>query len=119
MREKLSKKDRLEHIVAAIDRVFRFLEGITAEGFKENEMVQFAVIKNFEIIGEAAYHIPKDYRMKNEEVIEWRKIIAFRHILIHDYYKINTAIIWNAVENKLPELKEEIEKLIEKEEDIK
>lgn len=114
MKEKPSKKDRLEHMIEAIDRIFRFVEGQDYEQFKANEMAQFAVIKNFEIIGEAAYQIPKEFRLENEEKIEWRKIIAFRHILVHDYYKINTTIIWNAIENKLGDLKAEIEKLLEK-----
>ncbi len=116
MREKLSRKDRLEHIIEAIDRIFRFVEDMDHEEFDVHEMAQYAVIKNFEIIGEAAYQIPKEFRMANEEKIEWRKIIAFRHILVHDYYKINTIIIWNAIENKLSGLKVEVEKLLEAEE---
>jgi len=115
MKDKPSRKDRLEHMVEAIERVFRFTKGITQEEFQENEMVQFAVIKNLEIIGEAAYNVPKDYRLANEERIEWRKIIAFRHILVHNYYKINTTIVWNAIEGKLPQLKSDIEELIKSE----
>lgn len=115
MKEKPSKIDRLHHMVEAIDRILKFVENMEYENFVDNEMAQFAVIKNFEIIGEAAYHLPKDYRMANEQIIEWRKIIAFRHILVHDYYKINTEIIWKAIQGKLVELKKEIEKLIKKE----
>jgi len=115
MKEKPSKIDRLNHIVEAIDRILKFVKDMDYENFVKNEMAQFAVIKNFEIIGEAAYHLPKDYRITNEENIEWRKIIAFRHILVHDYYKINTEIIWNAIQGKLVELKKEIKELIKKE----
>lgn len=115
MSEKPAKIDRLQHIVEAIDRIFEFVKDMDYEHFLNNEMAQFAVIKNFEIIGEAAYHLPKDYRMANEENIEWRKIIAFRHILVHDYYKINTLIIWNAIQGKLLELRAEVEKLITEE----
>jgi uncharacterized protein with HEPN domain len=77
-------------------------------------MAQFAIIKNFEIIGEAAYRLPEEVRALNEN-IEWRKIIAFRHILVHDYYKVNTRIVWNAIENKLPEMKLEIAQMLEEE----
>jgi uncharacterized protein with HEPN domain len=112
MNEKPAKIDRLQHIVEAIDRILKFVDGMEYEHFLANEMAQFAVIKNFEIIGEAAYQLPKDYRMANEEKIEWRKIIAFRHILVHDYYKINTEIIWNAIHGKLVEMKGEVEELI-------
>jgi len=111
MKERPSKVERLGHILEAIERIFRFVENMDYEEFSGDEMAQFAVIKNFEIIGEAAYHIPKEFRLKHEE-IEWRKIIAFRHILVHDYYKINTKIVWNSIENKLLELKKAIEKLL-------
>jgi uncharacterized protein with HEPN domain len=76
-------------------------------------MAQFAIIKNFEIIGEAAYHLPKELRLSNNK-IEWRKVIAFRYLLVYDYYKINTQIIWNATENKLLHMKTEIEKMLKK-----
>lgn len=75
-------------------------------------MAQFAIIKNFEIIGEAAYQLPRDFREANS-TIEWRKMIAFRHILVHDYYKINTAIVWNAIVYRLEELKRQIEVLLD------
>lgn len=113
MNEKPSKKDRLEHIIEAIDRIFRFVENMDYLQFSKNEMAQFAVIKNFEIIGEAAYQLPKEFRLANEEKIEWRKIIAFRHILVHDYYKINTEIVWNSIESKLVSLKEDIQELLQ------
>ena len=95
MSDRPTNKDRLAHIVQAIDRIFRFVDNLDHDQFSENEMAQFAIIKNFEIIGEAAYQLSKELRTKHPE-IEWRKIIAFRHILVHDYYKINTQIVWNA-----------------------
>lgn len=83
---------------------------MTYEDFSKNEMAQFAVIKNFEIIGEAAFKLPKSF-IEQHEAIEWRKIIGFRHILVHDYYRINPEIIWNAIENKLTDLKINIERI--------
>jgi uncharacterized protein with HEPN domain len=107
-----SERERLEHIITAIDRIFRFRNQLSYDEFVENEMAQFAIIKNFEIIGEAAYHLPKELKLSNDR-IEWRKVIAFRHILVHDYYKINTQIIWNAIENKLMKMKIEVKKILE------
>ena len=73
--------------------------------FEEAEETQYAVIKNFEIIGEAAYHLPRELREAHPApAVEWRKITAFRHILVHDYYKINLTILWNAKEEKLETL---------------
>lgn len=110
MSVKPSELERLRHIIEAIDRILRFREDLTYEDFSKNEMAQFAIIKCFEIIGEAAYHLPREMR-ETYNHIEWRKIIAFRHILVHDYYKVNTTIIWNAIENKLIELKVDIERI--------
>jgi len=114
MSVKPSDQERLEHIIEAIDRIFRFKDQLSYSDFLKNEMAQFAIIKNFEIIGEAAYNLPKEVRAKNDR-IEWRKVITFRHILVHDYYKINTEIIWNAIENKLINMKVEVEKMLENE----
>jgi len=115
MKKKLSKEERLIHMLEAIDRIFRFIEGIDYEEFLKNEMAQYAVIKNFEIIGEAAYQLPKEYRETNKDKIEWRKIMGLRHVLVHDYYKINKEIVWNTIHEKLLELREAIIQLIEKE----
>ena len=82
MKEKPSKEERLKHMLEAIERIFRFVKDIDYEEFLKNEMAQYAVIKNFEIIGEAAYQLPKEYRKANEEKIEWRKIMGLRHVLV-------------------------------------
>lgn len=115
MKEKLSKEERLNHIIEAIDRIFRFVEDMDYEEFLRSEMAQYAVIKNFEIIGEAAYQLPNEYRKENEDKIEWRKIMGLRHVLVHDYYKINKEIIWITIQERLLELREAIIELIEKE----
>jgi len=103
---------RLSHIIEAIDRINRFTENMDFQAFQANEMAQFAVIKNFEIIGEAAYQISSDLKDKYVE-IEWRKIEAFRHVLVHEYYKIDMAIVWNAKENRLLDLKISVEDILE------
>lgn len=101
-------------MLEAIDRIFRFRQELTYADFAQNEMAQFAIIKNFEIIGEAAYQLPREIRAVNEN-IEWRKVIAFRHILVHDYYRINTQVVWNAIENKLANMRSEIEIMLKTE----
>ena len=111
MSEKPVNKERLAHIIEAIDRIFRFTDDMTFETFLENEMAQFAIIKNLEIIGEAAYQIDKALK-DSYPAIEWRKIMAFRHILVHDYYKINMEIVWNAKQKKLMDLKIQVEAIL-------
>jgi len=112
MSEYPNDKERIDHMIKAIDRIFSFTQEISVDDFYSNEMVQYAVIKNLEIIGEAANKISAEARALNLK-IEWRKIIAFRHILVHDYYIINLEIVWNAIENKLFDLKIELENMKE------
>jgi uncharacterized protein with HEPN domain len=71
-----------------------------------------AVVRNLEIIGEAARMLPEDVRSRATEV-EWRKIIGMRHILAHEYFGISTAIVWDIVENKLTDLKTACRRLLE------
>lgn len=105
---------RLSHVLEAIERINRFTKNMDFKGFQENEMAQFAVIKNFEIIGEATYQISDDLKDKYPDV-EWRKISAFRHILVHEYYQVDMVIVWNARQERIIELKDQIEEIIEKE----
>lgn len=111
MSEKPDDRERLAHIIEAIDRIKKFTDGMTYEEFAENEMAQFAVIKNFEIIGEAAYHLSDELKKGNPD-IEWRKIQAFRHILVHDYYRINLEMVWKAKEQKIDDLRRRVEHLL-------
>lgn len=106
-------RERLEHILQAITWIRKFTRGLDFKTFAENEMAQFAIIKNFEIIGEAAYHLSEEIKHENPDV-EWRKIIAFRHILVRDYYRINLEIVWNAREGKLEGLRRQIERILKK-----
>ena len=104
-------RERLNHIIEAIDRIKRFTGAMDFEAFSKDEVVQFAIIKNFEIIGEAAYHLTDEIKAENPEV-EWKKIMAFRHILVHDYYKINLEIVWKARKNKIDELRKQIKEIL-------
>jgi uncharacterized protein with HEPN domain len=87
MREKVRDKGRLQHILESIDYVLEFTDEIDFEKFLKNKMLQFAVIKNIEIIGEASYKITKELKEKHPE-IEWLVITDLRHVLVHGYYQI-------------------------------
>lgn len=73
-----------------------------------------AIIRNFEIIGEAASKVPEDLRRKYPSV-EWRKIADFRNVLAHQYFGIDYEIMWDIIKTKLPPLREGILSIIEKE----
>jgi len=104
---------RLEDMIKAIIKIEKYTDDIYFEEFEENELIQDAVFKNFEIIGEAAYKVSKRTK-KSFELIEWRNIEALRHKLVHDYYEIDLGIVWNTKEKRLPELRELITKLLKK-----
>jgi uncharacterized protein with HEPN domain len=70
-----------------------------------------AVIRQFEIIGEATRHITEDYRALHS-VIPWQKMVAMRNFLAHDYLNIDIKIIWDTAKNQLPILKKQLETII-------
>lgn len=111
------KKDPIiyiEHIGSCISRIIEYTEGIDEDGFLKNNLIQDAVIRNFEIIGEAAKKLNDDFRVKYSE-IEWKKIAGMRDKLIHDYIGVDLWAVWGVVENIIPTLKTQIEDIIKKE----
>ena len=108
MREKPKDKTRLPHILEAIDNLFEFTQGITFEEYKSNKILRFAVIKNLEIIGEAAYLLTKEFRANHPDV-EWNTVIGMRHVLVHGYYQIKDEIVWASIQTDLKPFKEKIE----------
>jgi len=103
--------ERLQQIIKAVDKIDRYTEDVDLNGFEDNEMIQDAVFKNLEIIGEAAYKISNELKEMYDH-IEWRKIEGLRHKLVHDYYKIDLEIVWNTKSNSLPQLKVDIDKIL-------
>jgi len=72
-------------------------------------LVRDAVIRNLEIIGEAAKNIPKSIKEKYPD-IKWRELAGLRDILIHRYFEVNIRILWDIIKNKLPDLKRKVAK---------
>ena len=102
----------LKHILDYIGKIERYLQGYDLEKFKNNEEKIDSVVRNVEIIGEAANNLTRDFRSKNPQ-IEWREIINTRNRIIHGYAIVDLEIIWNVTQNDLPKLKVEIEKILE------
>ena len=102
----------LKDILTCIGKVKKYLQDFDFEEFKTNEEKIDAVIRNVEIIGEAANNLTRDFRSKNPQV-EWRKIISTRNRIIHGYATVDLEIIWNITQSDLDILKIKIEKILE------
>lgn len=102
---------RVKDILQAIDRIEQYINGMTAFQFKKNQLVIDAVIRNFEIIGEASNSIPLTIQRAHPH-IPWRQMIALRNFLIHEYFGVDVSTIWQTAHNHLPTLKQELLSLI-------
>lgn len=97
----------LEHILECISLIEEYTRNLSLEDFKHNSLVQDSTFRRLEIIGEAVKQIPNDFRDSHSEV-EWKKIAGLRDKLIHEYFGIDIELTWEIVQNKLPQLKENI-----------
>ena len=100
----------LAHILECADRIERYL-GQDREAFLRDTMVQDAVIRNFEVIGEAAKRIPEQFRVVHAE-IPWRLMAGFRDVLIHDYEGIDLERVWRIAQKDLPAVKTAITQIL-------
>lgn len=115
MREADKDPLRLDHIIEAANNVVRFIEGKSLENIQKDDILFFAIVKNIEIIGEAAFMLTKDYKENNPE-IPWRQIAGMRHVLVHDYYKISPIEVYKVATEDLPII---IPKIIELKDKLK
>ncbi len=102
----------LEDIRNAADFVKTATDGVALHQFKQNRMLRQAVERNFEIIGEAMRRLEKDDPDTAARIAGYRRIIAFRNVLIHGYDVIDPAIVWSAVEDDLAPLLRDVKALL-------
>jgi uncharacterized protein with HEPN domain len=100
----------IEHILESIRKIEVFVTGLTKPEFDQNAMIQDAVIRNFEIIGEATKKISKRFTALHPN-IPWQDMAGMRDKLIHDYLDVDLDVLWKTVEVDLPLLKEMISSL--------
>lgn len=108
--KKLSDKERLAHILDHIAYTEKALVNVNEEEFLNNFILNTAVTKWIEIIGEASYKISKEFKAANAN-IPWKNIEGLRHVLVHDYIEIDTKQLWYIIQTDIPELKQQIENL--------
>jgi uncharacterized protein with HEPN domain len=103
----------LDDILEAIQQIRTYSADLDEDAFKKDRKTQDAIIRNLEIIGEAAGKLPEQIQ-KDETKIDWRKITGLRNILIHEYFGINLPIVWDVVQNKLGPLDKACRSLLER-----
>jgi len=108
----MSEKDRdiilfIEDILSAIQKIEKYTSDKTASEFQKDDMALDAVIRNFEVIGEAARNIPAATQSRFPAV-EWKEVVGFRNILIHNYFGVDVESVWDTVQKNIPLLKQHV-----------
>lgn len=112
MREVVRDRDRLEHILESINRILTFAQGKSKKDLEADSLIFFGIIKNIEIIGEATYKLTDTFKLQHPEV-PWIAISKMRHVLVHDYYQIDSDQVWHVINTDLEPLKKQIESQIQ------
>lgn len=101
----------LEDMLESALKIKRYTLNLDYDSFANDDKTIDAVVRNFEIIGEAANRTDPDFRIMNPE-IEWNRIRGFRNRIVHDYFGIDYEIVWTIIENDLGNLIKQIESVI-------
>jgi uncharacterized protein with HEPN domain len=102
----------LKHIGDALDQIETYLLGKSFEEFMSNKMLQDAVVRQLEIVGEATRNVSDNFRRRDRS-IPWGQIVGMRNRIAHDYLNVDMEIVWDIVSQDLPLLKTRITKLLE------
>lgn len=106
--------DYLEDILDAIEKIESFTTGMTYHQFSKDDKTMYAVIRAFEIIGEATKNIPARLRRKHEG-IPWKEMAGMRDKMIHEYFGVDLKVVWETVQKDIPSLKPLMVQVIEQE----
>ncbi len=106
--------DFIGDILEAMERISLYIKDLTCQKFLEDRKTQDAVVRNFEIIGEAAKNLSSDFKAQNASV-PWKKISGLRDKLIHFYFGVDNKIVWSIAKKELPHLYKTIRSLLTEE----
>ena len=102
----------LAHIADAIGQIVTYTAG-GRDDFMKNRMIQDAVVRNFEVIGEATKNLSEKTKSQRPE-IPWRRVAGLRDVLIHEYMGVNLEDVWRVIQSELPALRAAVEELLGK-----
>ncbi|HIH22479.1 TPA: DUF86 domain-containing protein [Candidatus Micrarchaeota archaeon] len=103
----------LKHMLEAIQRIKDYTKNMDVKAFFNNNMVEDAVVRNIEIIGEASKNLSAEFKKKYSDV-PWKDISGMRDRIVHFYFGLDFGLVWNVVEHDLPKLEKSIRKILEK-----
>lgn len=101
----------LSDMKEAAEKILKYTQGLSFEDFLADDKTIDAVVRNFEIIGEASLRIDEEFRLENPQ-IEWKKLRGFRNRIVHDYFGIDYEIVWSILTQDLEELVFQLDQLL-------
>lgn len=101
-------------MLEAINAIQQYVTDVDYQTFLTNRMIRDAVVRNVQVLGEAANRVPKVFR-EQHSTIEWTRIIRTRHILVHDYFGLDYEIIWRIITLHLPQLRQSLDIILDNE----
>ena len=107
MKELRRDKIRLMHILEAIERLEKYAGGLTREQLEADVLRYYGIVKNIEIIGEAARMLTDDFKNANQDV-PWLSIANMRNFLVHEYFQVDSDTVWEVIHGDIVELKKHI-----------
>ena len=102
---------RLEHILEAIERLQTHAGSLTKEELEQDVMRYYGIVKNIEIIGEAARMLSEQFRQQYKDV-NWRVIANMRNFLVHEYFRVDSDVVWSVINKEIVELKTHVEQYL-------
>ncbi len=111
MRERARDKGRLEDIIEYSTNVTNLIEGYSLEALVADKRTYYSVMKNIEVVGEAAYMLTKAFKNSHPE-IPWKVVQGMRHILVHDYANVVTATLYDTAVNDMLPLRQQVERYL-------
>jgi uncharacterized protein with HEPN domain len=111
MREKLRDKGRIEDIIKYSENIRMMIDGVSYDKFENDILIYYAVMKNVEIVGEAAYMLSAEFKEAHPQT-PWKIVQGMRHYLVHGYANIDVHELYSTVVNDIPILRQQAEKYL-------